>query len=127
MCVVASSAEKWVHEVLLTTFMKQQMVTNPTVIHGLCAMTFQSAMHWSLRLAPTMMNHLTSSIASYSLLQYYNCDPQDFNDEHTVQPSLPASHGPVQNLHIICACMALNTLQTSTLYVQIVTSYTQNL
>ena len=90
MCVVASSAEKWVHEVLLITLMKQQMVTNPTVIHGLCAMTFQSAMHWSLRLAPTMMNHLTSSIASYSPLQYYNCDPQDFNGERTCTTLIPS-------------------------------------
>ena len=40
--------------------MEQQMVTNSAVIHGLCAMTFQSAMHCLLRLAPTMINHLTS-------------------------------------------------------------------
>ena len=32
----------------------------PAVIHGLCAMTYQSAMHCSPRLAPTMINHLTS-------------------------------------------------------------------
>jgi len=40
--------------------MEQQTVTNSAVIHGLCAMTFQSAMHCSLRLTPTMINHLTS-------------------------------------------------------------------
>ena len=40
--------------------MEQQTVTNSAVIHGLCGMSFQSAMHCSLRLAPTMINHLTS-------------------------------------------------------------------
>ena len=39
-------------------------MTNSAVIHGLCAMTFQSAMHCSLRLTPTMINHLTSTYYS---------------------------------------------------------------
>jgi len=41
------------HKVLLTTLMEQQTVTNPAVIHGLCAMTnIKPAMHCLLRLAP---------------------------------------------------------------------------
>ena len=47
--------------------MEQQTVANPAVIHGLCAMTFnKSAMHCSLRLAPTMINHLTSTLGAWS-------------------------------------------------------------
>ena len=39
----------WVHEVLLTTLMEQQTVTNPAVMQGLCAITnIKSAMHCSL-------------------------------------------------------------------------------
>ena len=44
--------------------MEQLTVTISAVIHGLCAMTvIKSAMHCSLRLAPTMIhvNHLTST------------------------------------------------------------------
>jgi len=42
--------------------MEQQTVTNTAVIHGLCAMTLnQQCIHCSLRLAPTMINHLTST------------------------------------------------------------------
>ena len=33
------TGEKWLHNVLLTLSMEQQTVTNPAVIHGLCAMT----------------------------------------------------------------------------------------
>ena len=35
--------------------MEQQTVTNSAVIHGLCTMHIKSVMHYSLRLAPTMM------------------------------------------------------------------------
>ena len=37
--------------------MEQQTLTNSAAIHGLCTMT----LHCSLRLAPTMINHLTSN------------------------------------------------------------------
>ena len=38
--VVASlTGEMRLHKVLLTMVMEQQIVTNPAVIHGLCAMT----------------------------------------------------------------------------------------
>ena len=37
--VAKEAPKKWLHEVLLTTFMEQQTVTNSAVIHGLCAMT----------------------------------------------------------------------------------------
>ena len=41
-------AEKWMHEVLLTMPMEQQAVTNPAVIHGLCAMTKHSEINTAL-------------------------------------------------------------------------------
>ena len=58
MCVVlvASLTEEMAAQSML---MEQQTVTNLAVIHGLCAMTL--AMHCLLRLAPTMINHLTSN------------------------------------------------------------------
>ena len=37
--VVVPSLQKWLHEVFLTMLMEQQTVTNPAVIHGLCATT----------------------------------------------------------------------------------------
>ena len=37
--LVATLAEKYLHEVLLTTPMKQWLVTNSAVTHGLSAMT----------------------------------------------------------------------------------------
>ena len=48
---------------------------NSAVIHGLCAMTFQSAMHCLLRLAPTMINHLTSICSLFWNLRLV-CFPQ---------------------------------------------------
>ena len=52
--------------------MEQQTVTNSAVIHGLCAMSFQSAMHCSLRLAPTMINHLTSILFQWTKQTFYD-------------------------------------------------------
>ena len=45
-------------------FMEQQAVTNPAVIHGLCAMTKHSEINTALlaQARPLMMNHLTSSL-----------------------------------------------------------------
>ena len=52
------------YKVLLTTPMEQQAVTNPVVIHGLCAMTKCSEINTALlaQARPLMMNHLTSSL-----------------------------------------------------------------
>ena len=59
--------KKWLHELFLTTLMEQQTVTFCCypwpVCHGI-----KSAMHCSLRLAATMINHLTSIIVGCSKL-----------------------------------------------------------
>ena len=50
----------WLHEVLLIVLMEQPTVTNPAVVHGLCAMTEQLIGNVLLAQAcPMMMNHLT--------------------------------------------------------------------
>ena len=42
--------------------MEHQTLANPAVIHGLCTHDIKSAMQCSLRLAPTMINHLISIV-----------------------------------------------------------------
>ena len=65
--VASLTEEMAARSVAYRTLMEQQTVTNSAVIHGLYAMTFQSAMHWSLRRAPTMINHLISFITQLEL------------------------------------------------------------
>ena len=70
MCValVASLTEEMAqHEVLLTTLMEQQTVTNSAVIHGLCTMTLNQQCIARSGSPPTMINHLTSR--KYRLLE----------------------------------------------------------
>jgi len=53
--MAAQSIAYHAHERTQLLCMEQQTVTNSPVIHGM------SAMHCSLRPAPTMINHLTST------------------------------------------------------------------
>jgi len=48
------------HEILLTTLMEQQTVTNSAVIHGLCTMTLNQQCIARSGSPPMMINHLTS-------------------------------------------------------------------
>ena len=62
----------WLHEVLLTTLVEQQTVTNPFVTNCALLVWHQQIVHCSLRLAPRCcMNHLTSATTQiYTILHH---------------------------------------------------------
>ena len=116
MCSLSSSLhwpKKWLHKVLLTTLMEQQTVTI-LLYPWLVCHDIKSAMHCSLRLAPTMINHLTSVCIQLSAIAF-KCEIAwtEWTITNPIYRIVPSKHpwalaAQVSNLRVAVTRMRLN-------------------